>query len=298
MAKLTLLSPGLYDVIVDVGRLHSRSRGVPVSGAADSFSLAIGNALVGNPPMTPALEITLNGPTLIADESLVCVVYGAEFDVMLQGRRLTPNCPFLLPANQKLSIRGTKIGARAYLCVRGGLFSQQILGSYSSVLPLGASVVLSCSTSERVFPRFPARPFEWNRDPKVLRVLPGGQREWFDTTLDGLSFSIAASSNRMGLRLTGPKLSIGDREMISEPVCPGTVQVTREGQGVILGIDGQTIGGYPKIAQLASVDIDKLGQLRPGQQITFQAISLAEAEQLFAEKRAELQQWLTRIAAN
>jgi antagonist of KipI len=99
----------------------------------------------------------------------------------------------------------------------------------------------------------------------------------------------------MGLRLHGPALSVPARELVSEPVCPGSVQVTRDGQCIILGVDGQTIGGYPKIAQVITADLDKLGQLRPGECLRFAPVNLQEAERIYRQKQAELHEWLTRL---
>jgi antagonist of KipI len=99
----------------------------------------------------------------------------------------------------------------------------------------------------------------------------------------------------MGLRLHGEPLTMPSRELVSEPVCPGTVQVTRDGQCIILGVDGQTIGGYPKIAQVISADLDKLGQLRPDERVRFEWTSLSDAETLYRRKQAEIQAWVIRL---
>src|SRR5207248_11220518 len=96
--------------------------------------------------------------------------------------------------------------------------------------------------------------------------------------LAGRAFRVTAAGNRMGLRLQGEALPVPAREMVSEPVCPGSVQVTRDGQCIVLGVDGQTIGGYPKVAQVIGADLDKLGQLRPGERIDFERVTLEEAE--------------------
>src|SRR5213075_716596 len=108
-------------------------------------------------------------------------------------------------------------------------------------------------------------------------------------------FTVTPASNRMGLRLDSEPVKLAGRELVSEPVCPGTVQVTRDGQCIVLGVDGQTIGGYPKIAQVISADLDKLGQLRPHEGIHFVRVFLEEAEQLHREKQMELRSWLTRL---
>jgi antagonist of KipI len=101
----------------------------------------------------------------------------------------------------------------------------------------------------------------------------------------------------MGLRLEGPPLVVPDRELVSEPVCPGSIQVTRDGQCIVLGVDGQTIGGYPKVAQVISADLDLLGQLRPGDEIYFAEVRQEEAEQLYHARQAELAAWVTRLRA-
>src|SRR5438132_10348095 len=99
----------------------------------------------------------------------------------------------------------------------------------------------------------------------------------------------------MGLRLAGNSLSMPEHEMVSEPVCPGSVQVTRDGQCIVLGVDGQTIGGYPKIAQVIQADLDALGQLRPGQAIEFRRVTLEEAIERDRRDQAELRRWTLRL---
>src|SRR5207249_4090342 len=108
-------------------------------------------------------------------------------------------------------------------------------------------------------------------------------------------FTVLPASNRMGLRLKGKALALPDRDLVSEPVCPGAVQVTRDGQCIILGVDGQTIGGYPKIAQVIHADLDRVGQLRPGDRIRFAQMSVQEATRLYRAQQAELDDWLLRL---
>jgi antagonist of KipI len=288
---------------------------VPVGGAADRAALALGNALVGNGPDAAALEVTLAGPTLQADCDLACVVYGAPFELAGDRPGLTAGTTFTLAAGERLHIRGTRVGLRAYLCVRGGLQTDAVLGSRSGLAPLAAGAVLPCQPGvirrrrlppDRV-PRWPrgglpdyVRP--WTR----LRVLDGPQAVWFgarglyepaEDEVPALPprFTVTPASNRMGLRLRGAPLAVPDRELVSEPVCPGTVQVTRDGQCILLGVDGQTIGGYPKVAQVIAADLDLLGQLRPGEQVAFVRVGLEEAEGLYRRRQAHLHEWLVRL---
>jgi 5-oxoprolinase (ATP-hydrolysing) subunit C len=291
---LRLLTPGLCTMLVDFGRAKSRSLGVPVGGAADRWSLALGNALVGNAPQTPALEIGLAGPTVAADCDLACVVFGAPFRLGTQ-KTLTVGTTFTLHRGEELRMETPAFGMRAYLCVRGGLQGKNVLGSQSSLEPLRAGSEFPCS-SETISPRFFHPESTWNLEPKTLRTLDGPQAEWFrGEEFSQQAFRVSETSNRMGIRLKGQPLALPSREFTSEPVCPGAVQVTRDGQCIVLGVDGQTIGGYPKIAQVISADIDKIGQLRPTDMIRFHRVSLEEAETIYQQKQVELRTWLTRL---
>jgi antagonist of KipI len=282
---------------VDFGRPGSRSLGVPVGGAADRASLALGNALVGNPPDAPALEISLAGPTLEADCEAAAVVFGAPFDLRSDRQRLTAGKTFTLRPGERLTIGGTGERVRAYLCVRGGFGARAVLGSRSALAPLRAGDVLDCQ-SGAIQARFVRRSWSWEQEPGVLRALDGAQGGWFDAgEFYGQEFVVTPASNRMGLRLKGRPLTLPARELVSEPVCPGSVQVTRDGQCIVLGVDGQTIGGYPKLAQVISADGDRLGQLRPGERVCFRRVDLGEAEFLYQQQEAELREWVTRMQA-
>lgn len=292
---LRVLEPGLYTLLVDAGRPGSRSLGVPVGGAADRSALALGNALVGNAPDAAAIEICLAGPTLQADDDLACVLCGAPFEI--SGNRRAGKT-FTLPAGESLRIGGTPSGMRAYLCVRGGFQTPTVLGSRSGLQPLHEGQELPCATGS-IASRFIQMPALLDGDVMTLRVLPGAQADWFH--LDAFyaeAFTVTPASNRMGLRLQGSPLSSATaevRELVSEAVCPGSVQVTRDGQCIILGVDGQTIGGYPKVAHVISADQDVLGQLRPGQRVHFVPVTLPEAELLQRRRQAELRDWVLRL---
>jgi antagonist of KipI len=307
--SLLVLDPGLDSLIVDAGRPRWRSLGVPVGGAADRFSLAIGNALVGNPPNTAALEITLAGPTLRAECDLACVVYGAPFEMMECDSSTSPKrergsaslapwatgTTFKLRAGETIQIGGTPTRLRGYLCVRGGFDVALVLDSRSALQPLKRGDVLRCQTHV-IGTRWIEQPNPADEERGNLRYLDGPQADWFaPDDLSRRSFTVTPASNRMGLRLSGPPLILQPRELVSEPVCPGAVQVTRDGQCIILGVDGQTIGGYPKIAQVISADLDRVGQLRPGESVAFVRVSIDEAEAAYRERQALLGEWLTRL---
>ncbi len=298
---LHIIDPGLQTLVVDLGRPHSRSLGVPVGGPADRKAFMLGNALVGNPLDAAALEITLAGPTLRADVDLGCVVFGAPFEISTRQSALQAGKAFTLPAGEELRIGGTPAGVRGYFCVRGGLRGKAVLGSQSSLQPLRVGAELDCNEGS-IPPRFfrlPADEFS----PNVLRTLPGPQADWFrDGALHCQPFTVTPASNRMGLRLRGEPLPPREpsifREIASEPVSPGAVQVSSDGQCIVLGVDGQTIGGYPKVAHVISADLDRLAQLRPGQVVRFVGVSLVEAETLYRSRRTMLKEWAARLHAS
>jgi antagonist of KipI len=306
--SLRVLEPGLCTLVVDFGRPGYRSLGVPVGGAADRASLAIANALVGNPPDAAALEICLAGPTLEARSELGCVIYGAPFHIIVtkQGsseRIITPGRTFTLKQGELLHIGGTPQGMRAYLAIQGGIQTEKILESRSSLAPIDAGMDLPCP-SGHIHERFLSSgnhhlDSPWNSPPPVtwaLRVVEGLQASWFRwEEFADQDLTISQSSNRMGLRLEGRPLMVPERELVSEPVCPGSVQVASDGQCIVLGVDGQTIGGYPKIAQVIAADLDHLGQLRPGDQVRFVPVSLEEARDIFQRRQTELNAWIMRL---
>jgi antagonist of KipI len=257
--------------------------------------LALGNGLVGNPPDTAALEITLAGPRVRAECELACVLFGAPFPILSDRRRLSSGTTFTLGPGEELSIAATPRGMRGYFCVAGGLGGKTVLHSKSSLDALVVGTELACACG-MIASRFIRPTPHWNRDPYTLRVLDGPQADWFQpNAICDQPFRISEESNRMGLRLEGEPVLVPDRELTSEPVSPGAVQVTANSQCIVLGVDGQTIGGYPKIAQVISADLDKLGQLRPGDRIRFRRVSLEDAEIIYRQKQLELCEWLARL---
>lgn len=293
--SLRVLEPGLYSLLVDQGRPRTRSLGVPLGGAADRMALALGNALVGNPADAAALEITLAGPTLQAECDIGGVVFGAPFELRVGRQVLRPGATFTLRAGDVLRINGTPKGMRAYLCVTGGFQGPAILDSRSALAPVAVNEVLSCPAGHLPV-RFLRPSLTAYIGSRVLRVIDGPQANWFGgDEFYRQEFTVTPKSNRMGLRLDGAPLAVPDRQLLSEPVCPGSVQVTPNKQCIVMGIDCQTIGGYPKIAQVITADLDKVGQLRPGDDIRFIRVELDEAETLYRHQREELRRWLLRL---
>ena len=294
--SLHVLDAGLASRVVDLGRPATRNLGVPVGGAADRAALALANALVGNPPAAAALEVCMKGPVLRADARLGCVLFGAPFSLASARQPLAAGTSFVLEAGEEIHVGGTGQGMRAYLGVRGALLAPAILGSRSGLDVIKIGEALPCREAflrRRFFP--PSVLEELGRDRLLLRVLPGIQAAWFEEqSFYDQEFMVTPALNRMGVRLQGRPLRVPKRELVSEPACPGAVQVTRDGQCIVVGADGQTIGGYPKIAQVIQADLDHLGQLRPGAAIRFRKVELADAEDIFRKRQAFIQEWCMR----
>jgi 5-oxoprolinase (ATP-hydrolysing) subunit C len=295
--SLRVREAGLLSLLVDAGRPRTRHLGVPLGGAANRGAVTLGNALVGNPPDATALEVTLAGPTIEALHPAACVVFGAPFLSTINGYPVAPGTTFTLEPGDVLRVGGTITGARGYLCVAGGFAGPEVLGSHSALEPVRAGDELRCRLSRIEGRSLPEEAFG-HRPVGVLslRVFDGPQRDWFGNDLFFMQdYEVTPASNRMGLRLRGSPLSRRPGELVSEAVAPGAVQVTNDGLPVILGVDGQTIGGYPKIAHIISADFDTLAQLRPGDQVRFVRVTIEEAEQAARGRTAYLREWLTRL---
>ena len=291
---LRVRNAGLFSLLVDVGRTGSRALGVPLGGAADRAAFALGNGLVGNFTPVVALEVTLAGPTLEALHPTACVVFGASFHSTINGRPIVAGTTFTLEPGDMLRIGGTGNGVRAYLCVAGGFDSPEVLGSRSALEPIQVGDELQCAAS-----RIEARSLPPETVPgglHELRVLDGAQRDWFtDATFFTTPYEVSAASNRMGIRLKGKAISRRAGELVSEAVAPGAVQVTNDGQPIVLGVDGQTIGGYPKVAHVIRADLDLLAQLRPSDGVRFVRVSADEAVTAAQVRTAFLKAWLSRL---
>lgn len=308
--SLRLLRPGLFTLVVDGGRPRTRGLGVPVGGPADAPAMSIANRLVGNPPDAASLEITLVGPKLVCTHPVGLALFGAPFTVKRDDEDIPAGSSFTLKPGQTLDIgavRSQHEYCRAYLAVVGGFLTPEVLGSRTGFAPLAADAELPCAESTVRGRSLPAAAFAeltavlLERPSSELagglRCLPGPQADWFDDSFWGREYRVSPAGNRMGLRLLGEPLDRPPRELVSEAVAPGAVQITNDGLPVVLGVDGQTIGGYPKIAHVLTDEMPWLGQLRPGSLVMFRRVTEEEAEALaaqYAERRRALDAYLDR----
>lgn len=299
---------GTYSVIVDAGRPGSLHVGMPRSGPADQSAWLLGNALVGNvePTACTALEMTLHGPQLEATAPHSLVVCGAPFQMQLRRAGTPQSTPvnvghvFTMQPGDEVNIQGIdgETGLRGYLCVQGGFQTPIILESQSALQPINLGQTLPTRTLPALRSRWIIyEPWQQAAPAGVLRMVAGAHlTKSLRTLLLETKFRVRPESNRMGLRLHSTTTWPEDgKELVSAPVMPGTLQLPGGGQPILLGIDAQTIGGYPRLGHVIEADLDAIGQLRPGASLRFQLVTLEEAEQLATSHRAWLRGWHERI---
>jgi biotin-dependent carboxylase-like uncharacterized protein len=301
--SITVLKPGLQTTIQSRPRIGMRHLGVPASGAADTLSLALANRLVGNTWYTPALEVTLLGPTLRFNSPCAFALAGAYATATLNGNEVDMHRAVFAEAGDGLVIGPATIGARAYVAIKGGIEADAVLGSASTNLQAGfgglqgraltagdelqfsPGAEKTCETPEEF--RSPMSS-SW-----AVRVCASVETGQLDATgqeqLFGTNWTISRRADRMGLQLDGPKLSVSsDGRMPSAGVFPGTVQCPEDGAPYLLSVDAGTVGGYPRIAQVARVDRHLLGQLRPGDHLR---LLLRDPDEAVEALRAKLDYW-------
>ncbi len=301
MTELVVETPGLFTTVQDLGREGFAPLGVSPSGAADAISLRIGNRLVGNPEGAAALEMTLVGGVFTFEQPAVIAVTGADFGAAIDRVPLPMWASAEVRTGQTLVFGASRSGARAYLCIQGSIMVEPFLGSTSTHTLSGLGGFegralrkgdrLKLGKSDHFFRRRTVSQHALSilRPRKVLRITCGPQSAWFRNSgwkhLCENSFHVTEHSNRMGIRLEGPAI-ISDipREMITEGVPLGAVQVTPSGQPIILFVEQQTTGGYPKIANIISADMHSVGQLRPRDEIRFNEIDMTDARDLLIEQ--------------
>jgi antagonist of KipI len=286
--------PGVLTTIQDLGRVGYGQYGIPVSGAMDRFSFRAANLLVGNDPGAAGLEITLFRLKLEILRTVRVAITGGDMSPMLNGERLPMWQTVELPTGSSLFFKAIHLGVRAYLAVEGGIDAPLFLGSRSTHQQALLGRPLQRGDIIKAFPtgkqvRFRALPQE--RIPRFLieaeiRVVMGPQDDYFTeegirTFLEG-EYTITSQSDRMGYRLQGlPIKHLSGADIISDPILPGSIQVTGNGQPIIMMTDAQTSGGYTKIACVIDPDIDILAQMLPGHTVCFKQTHIDEAHGIF-----------------
>ena len=328
-AKVTLQDPstalgitavveraGFQTSVQDLGRTGFRQFGVSTSGALDPFALRVANLLVGNDEGAAGLEITLGGLQLRFEDERIVAWCGGEFGVQIGSRALPAGHVAHLQSGDELKFGHAQIGCRCWLAISGGVDVPLVLRSRSTDLRANFGGLEDRTLRDGdVVPLAPQRssrlagttggisswtaPHDWaspaSRHP-ILRFIRGTDWGRFNaSTLQRFTceaFNVSPDSDRMGVRFDSPELKRADKvDLISQAVAPGTIQVPPSGKPILLLGDCQTIGGYPKMAHVITVDLGIAAQLRAGDHVRFFEVSLQDAHRLLLERERDLERF-------
>jgi len=315
MSGIVVVKPGLFCTVQDGGRPGHAAMGVSACGVADRVAWRMGNALVGN-RFDARFDARFHAAAQSAGYAAIeCTRLGGVFRFEQDAWVAWTGARSLLDWRAQFVRAGTELacprisdGARAYLCVRGGIELEPVLGSRSTHVPsaLGGLQGRVLRAGDRLAigadPQTPL-PTQRSIEPEsipgysaraALRIVPGAQTDGFDESvrrqLEDSIWSVAPQSDRMGIRLHGPTLSVPARELLSEGVTLGALQVPPSGQPIVLFVDHQTSGGYPKLACVIQADHARLGQLHPGRRFRLAWVTLDAARTALREQEAALRE--------
>jgi biotin-dependent carboxylase-like uncharacterized protein len=314
-AHLKVVRAGLFDTLQDLGRVGFMALGMPTAGAMDRIALRLANALSGNPANTAGLEIGVMGPDLLVEaDSVRVALVGPLSPSLIEApdappRPLESDRTHLLKRGQVLRVGMVEGSSTAYLAVAGGFGLPPFMGSLSTYaragvggfegrkLAAGDALPLAREQAQTGDDRKLGQPFDYGSGP--VRVVWGPQDDHFSATgrrtFVESEYRVSKEADRMGIRFEGPTIEHaipvdrGGADIISDGIGPGAIQVPGAGLPIVLLADRQTVGGYPKIATVASVDLPRLGRLLPGQTVRFTPVTVEEAEKLRRDQEARLQ---------
>ena len=320
---MNILYPGPLSAVQDMGRAGHAAQGYPECGACDKYALALGNLLCGNPETAAAIEMTLAGTTVQFEQDAIIALTGAACTPTLSNQPVPLYTPVRVRAGDTLETGAFSAGLRGYLCVQGGIDTPPVLGSRSTdtkcrigghdgralqkgdTLPIGKTPAgydlnramrAARTLAEKPWLLRPRTAHAWLGDQVIplLRAVPGPQDDAF--TPDGLRaffsglYAVTPDSNRMGVKLSGPAAETKHgSDILSDGIVEGSVQISANGQPILMLADHQTTGGYAKIATVIAPDLSAAAQLRPGEAVAFRPVDVQTAVRLCRETAQQLQ---------
>ena len=312
-----ILRPGINTTMQDNGRYNLYHIGVTISGAMDQRNHNLANALVGNKPDIATIEFAYQGPLLkLKNGTIIFAISGNVLFNIIRKNSTTEKgvCykNYVLNDEDKIDIISTKKSVYGYLSVNNGFKIEKIWNSYSTntKAKIGPNSGKKYSINEKIFinknnlKRIKERKLNYvNLNDNIIRVIKGTNFNYFSDTaiinFTNSEYLVTKLTDRMGMRLEGPRLkNIINANIKSEGLIRGTIQVPADGNPIILLSDHGTIGGYPKIAVVISVDLDKISQMTPGTKIKFKEVNLKEAENLYKNHLYETKHYLEQIKYN
>ena len=311
---MRILKTGIA-TIQDQGRYGYRSWGIPVGGGMDQLAMRLGNLLVGNEPDCACIEISRGAFSTSFTRTTLVALTGRGFEAYVNGRPIKFWQPFMVPAGTFLQLFPKEIGF-TYISIHGGVKTPEYLGSRASLagIPLGnrsivragdilPTTLLPEDKGQRI-QQFLQQPGATHQvrlgnsvipdyDRTSIRFTAGAEYDWFTDEakklLETVGYTPTALSNRMGSRLNGPALTrVNQDQLISTAVLPGTMQVSPDGQILLLLADAQTTGGYPRIGQVIAADLHLAAQTAEGRQINFELVGFDQSQDLLLQQEKRL----------
>lgn len=323
--RISIIKPGILSTVQDLGRNGYLSNAVPKSGIMDWASGIRSNLALGNEPNAALIEFTYGNSSFLAETDIIIAYSGKSSSLKIGNDFLPDSRALFIKKGKQVDILNPKNGVRTYIAVLGGWDTPLVMGSRSTYLLggfggyYGRALIKGDilenverdslgrldyyqeifskgkSISNWTVPNW----IHWESKP-IVRLILGPEFDWFEkeslkTFFSGV-YGIGNEMNRMGISLEGEKIKkIENKELISTGLVPGTIQIKGDGSPIILMSDGQTTGGYPRIAQVAWVDMPIIAQLRPLDQIFFKEIDKKEAERLYIEQKELMAQVFRNI---
>lgn len=302
MPRLAVINPGILSLIQDLGRYGAAQQGVTQGGAADLHAFCWANYLLSNDSNAAQLELTVGLACFKVLDDCQCALTGADMAATIDGQSIAPWQAFSLKKGQILQFGVAKHGLRAYLAIRGGFDVPKVLGSAATVMreQLGGLDSGQPLTNNDILNGYHVPPLmtystvpsdyipDYSTDI-VLHVIESYQAEHFTPQQKDLfyqhRYQVMSTSDRMGCHLQGTKITGLATGLISQPIAVGAIQIPPDGLPIILLNDRQTLGGYPILGCITRMDLLRLAQTKPNDEVQFKVVDA----QLFTHYQ---QQWM------
>ena len=309
-----VIKAGLLDTIQDEGRFGFQHFGINTNGSMDLVAARVANILVGNARSDAVIELHFPAAFFMFEKNCLIALSGGDFHPVINDEPAPLNTAMIVAENSVLKFTRYVKGCRCYFAVAGGWDAALWLNSYSTNARVSAGGyygralkkedVIKTKNSTFIPVAVGQRPksLPVNADvsnfytrSKKIRCVTGCEYDYLNdnskNTLESAPFKITSLSDRMGYRLQGEVLrSITDQQLLSSAVTRGTVQLLPSGQLIILMADHQTTGGYPNIAHVIAADLPSLAQMQPNEELEFEMVTHADAEEIFMQQQEHLQQ--------
>lgn len=311
--SLLITRNGLLDTIQDVGRYGYQHLGINAGGVMDSVAMRVANMLIGNDPSEAVIEMYFPAAEIVFESTVLIALAGADFSATVNGEEIPTLHPVMVREGSILRFGKQQKGSSICLSVQGGFIADEWLHSYSTQLKVKAGGYHGRALQKNDRIQLKQKPqYDFSAGDHFFEILPwqakttdfytDGIRFIAGNEYDGLTdssktklttelFTISRESDRMGYRMQGELLQLVEsKEMISTAITRGTIQLLPNGQMIILMADHQTSGGYPRLGHVIGADIPSLAQMRPGEKISLQEISIADAEDIMLKQEMNLRQ--------